>query len=272
MQGERRLLRGRPLSGAVPAARALLTGHVERHDPGGTIGLYLFGSSVAGGLRPDSDVDMLLVTERSLDRSERADLTELLLRHSGSRASVSPGRPVELTVVVRGDVVPWVYPPVCDFLYGEWLRDEVLAGGPPARGVNPDLAVLLTTLLQHSAVLLGPDPATVLEPVPAADLRRSLLDGVEDLLAELVGDERNVLLTLARMLVTLTSGEIVAKDVAARLVQDLLPEQDRPVLVLAGRAYTGEAEDDWSLHHDESTRVAATLAARVRALAQQQEQ
>lgn len=56
---------------------------IDDLDPGGVRGLYLFGSSVAGGLRPDSDIDLLLLTERCLTLDERAGLLESCC---GSRA------------------------------------------------------------------------------------------------------------------------------------------------------------------------------------------
>ncbi|HSJ35924.1 MAG TPA: hypothetical protein VLB85_12805 [Acidimicrobiia bacterium] len=48
---------------------------------GGVLGLYRYGSSELGGLRPHSDLDPLLLTRRSLDFSERVGLTDLLLAH-----------------------------------------------------------------------------------------------------------------------------------------------------------------------------------------------
>jgi aminoglycoside 9-adenylyltransferase len=53
-------------------------------------------------------------------------LTDLLLQFSGRRATVAPGRPLEVTAAVLDDVLAWSYPPVSDFLYGEWLREEFL--------------------------------------------------------------------------------------------------------------------------------------------------
>src|SRR5262245_37834574 len=116
----------------MPSVTDRVLEHVERHDPGGLLGLYLHGSSVAGGLRADSDIDLLAITRRSLTARERAQLTDLLLRYSGRRATVSPGRPVELTSVVLAAVAPWQYPPTCDYQYGEWLRDAFAAGRQPA--------------------------------------------------------------------------------------------------------------------------------------------
>lgn len=39
-----------------------VTDHLDRHDPGGVVGAYLYGSATSGGLRADSDVDVLVLT------------------------------------------------------------------------------------------------------------------------------------------------------------------------------------------------------------------
>jgi streptomycin 3"-adenylyltransferase len=75
------------------------------------IGTYLHGSSVLGGLRPASDVDVLVVSRRRMDEQDRRALLGGLLRISGFRNKV---RPVELTVVVQSEVRPWRYPPTGD--------------------------------------------------------------------------------------------------------------------------------------------------------------
>ncbi|GAA2611946.1 hypothetical protein GCM10010304_75240 [Streptomyces roseoviolaceus] len=45
---------------------------------------------------------------------------------------------------MRDDVRPWRYPPTCDFLYGDWLREECERGVTPGSKPSPDLAPLLT--------------------------------------------------------------------------------------------------------------------------------
>lgn len=246
-----------------------LVRHLEEHDPGGVLGVYLFGSAALDGLRPDSDLDVLVVTERSLSIGERSELLDVLLRYSGRRATVEPGRPLEITTVVRNDLVPWTYPPRCDFLYGEWLRTEFGDGMVPEPHPNPDLAVLVTTLQQRSLTLRGPGPADLLEPVPPADLRRSLRDSLPPLLDDLEGDERNVLLTLARMVVTLDTGRIFAKDEAARRILPSLPEPYQAALLLAVDGYLGEVADDWSSRRADARDAAGHLAERIRAVAGQ---
>lgn len=241
-----------------------LVGLLRALDPGGVESVALVGSGAVGALRPDSDLDLLVLTRRSLTDAERRALVDRLLEVSGRRATRGPGRPVELVSLRLADVVPWRYPATCDFAYGEWLRDDYVAGGLPRPAYDANLPVTISSAREHAVPLLGPHPAALLPAVPAADVRRSLLDALDDLLDDLVADERNVLLTLARMVVTLGTGRVVSKDEAARLVAPGLPDAAREDLETAAAAYLGDAADAW----DDPARSAATasvLAARVRA-------
>src|SRR5690554_4831727 len=47
------------------------------------VGIYLYGSAVMGGLRINSDVDILVVINRSLSERTRRDLTDRLMLISG---------------------------------------------------------------------------------------------------------------------------------------------------------------------------------------------
>ncbi|MEU8100341.1 aminoglycoside adenylyltransferase family protein [Streptomyces rubiginosohelvolus] len=212
---------------------------------GNLVGAYLHGSSVLGGLKPASDVDVLLVSRRSMDEQERRALLEGLLSISGSGDTA---RPVELTVVVQSEVRPWRYSPTCDFLYGEWLRADYEAGTVPRAEPMPDLALLISMTLTGDAPLTGPRPAQVLDPVPHADLVRASVAGIPELLDDLEGDTRNVLLTLARIWATLATGRIMPKDAAADWAVGQLPPEHRAVLEHARQLYLtcSYAEESWS--------------------------
>src|SRR3954452_10152602 len=67
-----------------------LHSHIRTADPGGVLGVYLFGSVVVGGLRTSSDIDVLVLTQRSLSRCERQALVEFLLRCSSSKRAIPP--------------------------------------------------------------------------------------------------------------------------------------------------------------------------------------
>ncbi|MDQ0718619.1 putative nucleotidyltransferase [Streptomyces luteogriseus] len=209
------------------------------------IGTYLHGSAVLGGLRPASDVDVLVVSRRRMDEQDRRTLCGGLLRISGSRNKV---RPVELTVVVQSEVRPWRYPPTGDFLYGEWLRAEYEAGKVPQPEPMPDLALLITMTLTGDHPLTGPRPAQVLDPVPQADLIRASVAGIPGLLDDLHSDTRNVLLTFARIWTTLATGQIKSKDAAADWTLAQLPPEHRAALGYARQLYLNcpYSEERWS--------------------------
>ena len=158
------------------------------------IGVYLYGSAVAGGLRPDSDLDLLAVTDGRLRPEEKARVVEGLLPISGRETRAPTWRPLEVTIVAQPEVRPWRYPPRMELQYGEWLRDEFLAGAiEPEQAENPDLGVLITMVRQGSRALIGPAATDALDRVPRADLVRGMVDGLPALLADLPGDTRNVL-------------------------------------------------------------------------------
>lgn len=247
--------------------------HLDRENPGEIRGAYLYGSAVSGGLRPDSDVDLLVLTARSLTGAERASLVRLLLQVSGGKGhaaalpDATPGLPLELTSVVIGDDGRWPEPAAHDLQFGEWLRSDILNGLELQPTPDPDVPILLATAQRAHRVLRGPALTEVVSTVSASVLRESMLAIIPDILAEIVGDERNTLLALARIVTTLQTGDIVPKNVAASAAAATLSGSDRELLVRARAAYLGEVEDDWDGSEEEVTALAHSLARQAHQLA-----
>lgn len=243
-----------------------LLNHLDSANPGGVVGVYLYGSSVSSGLRPDSDVDVLMLTRRSLDREERAALVALLLGISGGKGHTSESaeapRPIELTSVVIDDGGRQV-PSVHDLQFGEWLRPDIENGAELLAEDDPDVPILLATAQTTHRVLRGRALEDVLDPVPARAVHDAMLATIPDILEEIEGDERNTLLALARMLITARTGRIVSKDEAAAQVVPELSEADRELLERARTGYLGTTADDWSGASAAVTALAHTLARRV---------
>ena len=210
------------------------------------VGAYLHGSAVLGGLRPSSDLDVLVVVARATTEEERRAVVARLLEISGRRATRGPARPVELTIVRASELRPWHFPPTVDLLYGEWIRDELERGEIPEPAPMPDLGPEIALTLQGDVALFGPPPAAVLDPVPPGDLRRAIVAGVPSLLADLESDTRNVVLTFARIWFTLETGIIGSKDRAAAWAAARLPDEHRNVLNRARELYLEGADIDWA--------------------------
>jgi streptomycin 3"-adenylyltransferase len=214
------------------------------------VGAYLFGSATLGGLRPRSDVDVLVLSKRPTTREEKQRLVDRLLTISGRNPPTTP-RPVELTIVAEPEVRPWRYPPSYDLQYGEWWRREFEGGEvePWPKEPNPDLASLITMVLRADRPLLGPPPEAVFDPVPRDDYVRAMVAAVDNVLRDLHGDTRNMILTLARIWTSLATGSIRSKDEAAAWALARLPEEHHAVLARARAVYLGEEEERWNDLH-----------------------
>jgi CTP:molybdopterin cytidylyltransferase MocA/predicted nucleotidyltransferase len=210
-------------------------------------GGYLLGSAVLGGLRPQSDLDVLVVAARPTTRAEKQRLVDRLLAVSGHEAPDGRWRRVELTIVIESEIKPWRFPPRFDFQYGDWLRAEFEAGDlePWSSTTSPDLASLLTIVLLGNTRVFGPPPSTLIDPVPRADLIAATVGDVDSLLERLEDDTRNVILTLARIWSTAATGAIRSKDAAAGWALERLPDEHRAVLARARAAYAAGAEERW---------------------------
>lgn len=245
---------------------APILSHLDQSAPGDVIGCYLYGSTTTTGLRPDSDIDMLIQTRRSLTDLERSALVLLLLEVSGWKGhtnrfpEAAARQPLEATSLVLDDLRPLTESPRCDFQYGEWLREDLLAGWLPQPVRDPDIVALLATVQDSHEVLRGPAVEDLLDPIPPELLRQALLAVVLDVIQEIAGDERNSLLTLARILVTLETGQVVSKDAAAQAVAPKLTESNRVLLEYARAGYLGHVSDDWSDQKSQAKTLAHTLA------------
>jgi streptomycin 3"-adenylyltransferase len=217
------------------------------------VGVYLYGSAVMGGLRPDSDVDILVLTNSSLSESIRSELTKRLMQISGKPGESTGIRPLEVTIVNHKDIVPWHFPPKYEFMYGEWLRALFEKGDVPGATTDPDLALLLAQLERNSVNLFGPTAEEVLDPIPWVDIQRAMRDSLPGLIASLKGDERNVILNLARMWFTASTSEFSSKDRAAAWAIPQLPDEHAALLDRARRAYLGEDIDNWDGKQSEVT-------------------
>lgn len=210
------------------------------------LGVYLYGSSIVGGLQKYSDLDLLVVTEKASTAEQKAQLIRHLLRISGIYMKSSK-LPIELTIVVKSDVNPWCYPPQFDFQYGEWLRNEFENGNnePWATKQMPDLALLITQVLLASQTLTGSKPERLLCHVPYKDFMTAQIQSLDNLMNDLDTDTRNVLLTFARIWSTVETNSIHSKPAAADWVINHLSADLQPAMQRAKNICTGKEQECW---------------------------
>ena len=166
---------------------------------------------------------------------------------------------MKITVMNQNDLSPWHFPPKCEYMYGEWLRDEIIAGQIPQAGYDPDVAILLWQARKCSKTLKGIDAEKLIPQIPFSEIPKAIQDSIPGLIHNFTGDERNVLLTLARMWYTLETGEISTKDSAAEWVLSKLPGDLAPLLQIAKDAYLGNVSDHWDSTKDEAIMLGAFM-------------
>jgi streptomycin 3"-adenylyltransferase len=120
-----------------------------------------------------------------------------------------------------------------------------------------------STLGETNVPLWGREARELIAPIPMSDVQTAMRDSLPELLDNLKGDERNVLLTLARMWVTTVTGEFLPKEKAAKRVIPRLTHERAALLDTAAKAYLGECVDDWSELEAETQSLAAYLREKI---------
>lgn len=235
------------------------------HRLGSTLrAVYLHGSAVGNGLRKGSDVDLLAVVEESLPASVRTPLSNDLMAASGFYPSDPMGRrPLEVVIVRLADLEPLPYPARFEFVYGEWVRAAVEGGAVPQVEANPEFTLLLAQARKEAVSLVGPNIADLCPDIPSDVIRRAIGDLLPELIRSVEGDERNVLLTLARMWRTLSTGQFVSKDSAADWAAPRLSGRAAAILALARDAYLGDGDDDLHLRRAEVSTTTEEISERI---------
>lgn len=228
----------------VTAVVDLLTRRLGRN----LLAIHLYGSAVESGLRPYSDLDLLVTLRAPLDNAQRASLMPALLALSAPPGAADGRRALEVTMLVYAQLVPWRYPPVRELQFGEWQREDIEAGIYEPAQRDADIAILLTKARHASVALVGDEAARLYPAVPPRDLRQTLQDTLAlwQETSDLLGDERNIILTLARIWYSVVHEAITGKEEAADWLLPQLPAGHAATLQAARQEYLGLATQDWA--------------------------
>ncbi len=228
---------------AIPKSIAIqvskVCGIIERYLKTSLKAIHLFGSSVDSGLKPQSDIDLLITVSEKLEDSTRNRLMLELLDYSAPPGLNKALRALEVTVICHSEISPWRYPAIREMQFGEWLREDILNGVIESATVDIDLTLLLKKVREHSITIIGCPAETLFDEIPDKDFIKTLRDTLKIWNAPIdwIGDEQNVILTLSRIWYSAATGRITSKEDAANWLIPLLPDCRRSVLFEAQQAY-----------------------------------
>lgn len=253
-----------PGKGEIPPEALPALSLLQRRLGDSIVAVYLHGSAVAGGLRKHSDVDLLVIVDTALTASVRAQLAVDLMTISGRYPNDRKGRrPLEVLIVRSSDLSHLPYPARAEFVYGEWLREVLERNVVPEPQISPEFTLLLAQVREEAVSLTGPTITDLIPEIPISAVRRATRDLLPDLLESFEGDERNVLLTLARMWRTVTTGHFVSKNAAADWALSQLSGQAESTLTIARDSYLGSGDDDLHLRRTDVWYTAKELKKRI---------
>lgn len=210
--------------------------------------VYLHGSAVTQGLRPRSDVDVLAFVHQPLSTETRQQLAHELLPISGHYPTDKAGRrPLEVMIFVADDPSVTRYPARCEFIYGEWLRADIENGDLEEASADPEYTLILAQAERAVLPLYTATNDPKLPTIPASDIQQAISDLLPALVASAEDDERNVLLTLARMWYTASTGEFTSKDHAATWAAERVEAEHAELLRYARDGHVNRMDEDWAV-------------------------
>jgi streptomycin 3"-adenylyltransferase len=222
------------------------------------LAVFLHGSATTTGLCPESDIDLLAMIDRSMSERERkAILTDLLYLSSPLPGAADDPRRLEVMVIVATPRRLYDYPAQAEFIYGEWLRSEYEGDSLPMPGRSAENTLILAQTGRNAVALFDEDAARYLPKIAAGDIRKALEDAIPPLLDWLYGDERNVLLTLARMWWAARTGEFASKDEAAAWAVSQMHEGERERV--GSPSIPGQTTDEWDTRQAAARRTTEYL-------------
>ena len=97
------------------------------------------------------------------------------------------------------DIISQKFPLKCEYMYGEWLREDIDAGKIPQAYYEEELTILLWLARKYNILLTGENAVDLIPDISNERVKEAIHGILPILLRGVHGDERNTLLTLSRM-------------------------------------------------------------------------
>ncbi|MFD1064900.1 aminoglycoside adenylyltransferase domain-containing protein [Oceanobacillus locisalsi] len=190
---------------------------------------YLHGSLAMGSFQPaNSDIDLLVVLNKTLNKQQKHQLTALFLRRSNHPY------PVEISFLLEGQLKEWRHPFPYLFHFSEdWrervelYKDQVIEDNA---GVDADLAAHIGALLKRGMTLEGPLAISIFPEVPRADYISSIQADYRECLLSYIDKPVYALLNMLRFYWYLKEDCILSKQEARERAYGIFPEKKRSTL------------------------------------------
>lgn len=209
------------------------------------IGFYLHGSLAMGGFNSkSSDIDVLVITNKTMTVEIKRELAELFLNYSNSPY------PVEISFVNMEQLKKWTHPCPFDFHYSEFWRERYqddLSKGTfqyinGELSYDADLAAHITIVNHRGICLEGPPIIEVFPAVPRSHYISSIMGDFQECLENIEEDPIYCTLHLIRVYWYLKEGIISSKQEAGNWGLSSLPKEFNFIIQQVVNSYADENE------------------------------
>jgi predicted nucleotidyltransferase len=181
------------------------------------VGVYLFGSSTSRAFDRESDVDVVVVTNRRIPDDVFVSLQAMHARIAAIDSRYATQ--LEVSYIPRRAIRR--YDPT-DVLHPRLARGKNEMLHMMSHG--SDWVAQRYLIRERGVALLGPPPSTLIDPVSGDDLRTAMRELLRTWLEPMIGDPPHVrtrgyqsfiVLAVCRILYTVEKGDVLSKSAAA---------------------------------------------------------
>ncbi|RLQ94576.1 nucleotidyltransferase domain-containing protein [Falsibacillus albus] len=232
------------------------------------IGFYIHGSLAMGGFNPKkSDIDVLVVTPKSIKVDAKRKLAKLLLMYSNSPF------PIEISFINKDQLKNWLHPCPFDFHYSEVWRgryeNDLLKGTDnflnDSINTDPDLAAHVTITKNRGICVEGKPIDQVFPLIPCGDYTASIIGDFQECIENIEEDPTYCTLNLIRVFWYLKEGVISSKQEAGEWGLLTLPKEMGDTIKKVIDCY-GTEKDANGFEKDELLVIKDYIAKNVQAL------
>lgn len=215
------------------------------------IGIYIHGSLAMGGFNPNSsDIDVLVVTNKSITVENKRKLAQFLLIYSNSPF------PIEISFLNLEHLQNWQHPCPFDFHYSEFWREryenDLLKGTFKFLNGNINTDIDLAahiTITNHRGICLEGTPINKVFPlVPQSDYISSIIADFQECLENIEDNPIYCTLNLIRVFWYLKEGVISSKQEAGSWGLLTLPKELSSTIKKVVDSYANENDNDFENH------------------------
>jgi predicted nucleotidyltransferase len=203
---------------------------ITENISGDFVGFYLHGSLAMGGFNPkSSDIDVLVITNKSMKVKEKRKLAQFFLYYSNSPY------PIEISFLNTKQLKDWQHPCPFDFHFSEFWRkryeNDLLRG--TYKFINEDSKtdtdlVAHITITNNRGICVEGEPIDEIFPsVPRSDYISSIVGDYQDCLENIEEDPIYCSLNLIRVFWYLKEGVISSKQEAGNWGLKTFPQKFR---------------------------------------------